>query len=92
MIVNKSAVAVAQHNRQQERKLGVSKKPDWYWSVDQSGFLGAIHKGRPHPRGEARGGLVAKADVRKFRNFTKIFNVQIVSCVIEDNICFDDNH
>ena len=35
---------------------------------------------------------MAKADVRKFRNFTKIFNVQIVSCVLEDNIYFVDNH
>ena len=54
--------------------------------------LGAIHKGRPHPRGE--GGLVKSGHMRtqggggvigKMRTSSK-FKVYLVYCVLKDNI------
>ena len=59
---------------------------------------GAIHKGRPHPRGEGGlvksghmrtqggGGSVAKSGRPQIQIFPKILEVLIVSCVLKDNI------
>ena len=71
-----------------------------YSTFSFSNSLGAIHKGRPHPRGEGggvsqkrthadargRGGQRQNADVLKIQIFTKIFEVYFVYCVLKDNI------
>ena len=61
-------------------------------------LLGAIHNGRPHPRGEGglvksghmrmqgEGGQWQNADVLKIQVFTKIFEVYLVYCELKDNI------
>ena len=60
--------------------------------------FGAIHKGRPHPRGEGgsvksghmrtqgEGGSVAKSGRPQIQIFTKILEVKMVSCVLKNNI------
>ena len=68
---------------------------------------GAIHKGRPHPRGEGglvksghlrtqggRGGLWQNADVLKNSNFYQNFRseVYLVYCVLKDTFDSMTNH